>query len=65
MIPDLGKVAVKKLLILSNYTKVYYRFPPLDATMSRIKRDLIASGGWEEPIQMPVTPVQSPGGSLT
>ena len=65
MIPDFGKVAVRKLLILSNYVKVHERFPPPNSSIYQLKRALIKSHDWEDQIRMPSTPVKSPGGSPT
>ena len=34
LVPDIGRLAVRKLMILSNYCKVHGSFPPLNTSIS-------------------------------
>ena len=37
MVPAFGRVTVRKLMTLSNYTKVYDRFPSMDSTINHLR----------------------------
>ena len=64
LVQDIGTVAVRKLMILSNYCKVHDSFPPMDIPISQVQKALKESGDLEEFIPIPPSPVQSSEGSL-
>ena len=38
MVPEFGRITVRKLMILSNYCKVHDKFPPLDISITQAQR---------------------------
>ena len=63
MVPQFGRVTVRKLMILANYCKVSDKFPPLDMSITQVQRSLKASDDWEELSPIPPSPERVPGGS--
>ena len=63
LVPDLGRVAVRKLMILSNYCKVNDSLPPMGSSITQVKKHLIATDNWEESRPIPQSPIISTGDS--
>ena len=61
LVPDIGRLAVRKLMILSNYCKVHGSFPPTDIPISQVQKELKQSGNWEEFIPIPQSPMETIG----
>ena len=61
LVQDIGRVSVRKLMILSNYCKVHDTCPPINFSISQIKKDLKETGKWEEQLPIPQNIVQAIG----
>ena len=59
LVQDIGRIPVRKLMILSNYCRVHERFPPINTSISQIKKDLKETERWEEQLPIPQNIVQA------